>query len=78
MNTIVDTNNSGLKVGDRIADYRIEQIEFLKEISSIFYALKHLSTGARHVHISNDDKENTFSVAFKTVPRNSTGVAHIL
>ena len=78
MNTIVDTNNSGLRVGDRIAEYRIERIELLKEISSIFYALKHLSTGARHVHISNDDNENTFSVAFKTVPRDSTGVAHIL
>jgi Zn-dependent M16 (insulinase) family peptidase len=78
MNAIVDANNSGLKVGDLIDDYRIERIESLKEISSIFYALKHLSTGARHVHISNDDAENTFSVSFKTVPRNSTGVAHIL
>jgi Zn-dependent M16 (insulinase) family peptidase len=78
MDTIVDTNNSGLKVGDHIADYRIERIELLKEISSIFYALTHISTGARHVHISNEDNENTFSVAFKTVPRNSTGVAHIL
>ena len=78
MDTIVDTNNSGLKVGDRINNYCIERIELLKEISSIFYALKHLSTGARHVHISNDDSENTFSVAFKTVPRDSTGVAHIL
>src|SRR5210317_165782 len=78
MNIIVDSNNSGLKVGDRIDDYRIERIELLKEISSIFYALKHLSTGVRHVHISNDDAENTFSVAFKTVPRDSTGVAHIL
>jgi len=78
MNTIVDANNSGLKVGDRIDDYRIERIESLKEISSIFYALKHRSTGVRHIHISNDDAENTFSVALKTVPRDSTGVAHIL
>ena len=78
MNSIVDANNSGLKVGDRIDGYRIERIEWLKEISSVFYALTHLSTGARHVHISNDDAENTFSVAFKTVPQDSTGVAHIL
>ena len=78
MNAIVDANNSGLKVGDRIDDYRIERIETLKEISSVFYALEHLSTGARHVHISNSDAENTFSVAFKTVPQDSTGVAHIL
>ena len=78
MNTIVDANNSGLKVGDRIDAYRIERVELLKEISSIFYSLEHLSTGARHVHISNSDAENTFGVAFKTVPQDSTGVAHIL
>ena len=75
---IMDINNAGLKTGDRIDDYRIERIELLKEISSVFYELEHLSTGARHVHISNDDAENTFSVAFKTVPRDSSGVAHIL
>ena len=38
MNIIVDSDNSGLKVGDRIDGYRIERIELLKEISSIFYA----------------------------------------
>jgi len=78
MNAMMDTNNPGLNIGDRIDDYRIERIEMLEEISSIFYELEHLPTGARHVHISNDDAENTFSVAFKTVPRDSTGVAHIL
>ncbi|MFZ5563607.1 MAG: insulinase family protein, partial [Thermodesulfobacteriota bacterium] len=29
-------------------------------------------------HVANRDRENAFSVAFKTVPRDSTGVAHIL
>jgi Zn-dependent M16 (insulinase) family peptidase len=78
MNTIMDTNNPGLKPGARIDQYCINRIESLKEISSVFYELEHLVTGARHVHISNADAENTFSVAFKTVPRDSTGVAHIL
>ena len=78
METIVDSINPGLKAGDRICDYRIEHVETLKEISAFFYALKHLSTGAKHIHISNGDAENTFSVAFKTIPQNSTGVAHIL
>ena len=78
MENIVDSSNPELKAGDRICDYRIEQVEPLKEISAVFYALKHLSTGARHIHISNGDAENTFSVAFKTVPKNSSGVAHIL
>ena len=78
MNAIEDTANPGLKAGDRIYDYRIERIEALTEIEAIFYALEHLKTKAKHIHISKGDTENTFSVAFKTVPNDSTGVAHIL
>ena len=78
MATITDQSNPGLKAGDQVYDYRIEKVEPLKEISAIFYALKHRITGAQHIHISNGDAENTFSVAFKTVPKDSTGVAHIL
>ncbi|MEE4264180.1 MAG: insulinase family protein [Desulfobacteraceae bacterium] len=78
MKAITDPNNPDLKAGQHINGYRIERVESLKEISSIFYELKHPGTGARHIHISNSDAENTFGVAFKTVPKDSTGVAHIL
>jgi Zn-dependent M16 (insulinase) family peptidase len=78
METKMDAFNPDLKQGDRICGYRIERIEPLKEITSTFYELEHSGTGAKHVHISNSDVENTFSVAFKTVPQDSTGVAHIL
>ena len=57
--------------------YEAQRIVELEEISSTLYELSH-STGARHIHIGNEDTENTFSVAFKTVPSDSTGVAHIL
>ncbi len=40
--------------------------------------LRHLATGARHLHVACDDSNNTFAVAFLTVPSDSTGVAHIL
>ncbi|NGZ05148.1 MAG: peptidase M16 [Magnetococcales bacterium] len=39
---------------------------------------RHQTTGARHVHLVADDPHNAFLVAFLTVPRDSTGVAHIL
>ena len=74
----MDTVNPGLKPGDHISGYEIKNIVELPEIKSFFYELAHLSTGTRHIHISNEDSENTFSVAFKTVPTDSTGVAHIL
>ena len=39
---------------------------------------EHNGTGARHIHLAADDDQNTFLVGFKTVPHDSTGVAHIL
>ena len=78
MTSIEDSNNPGLKSGDHICGYQIKRITGLPEIHSVFYELEHLATGARHIHISSKDRENTFGVAFKTVPVDSTGVAHIL
>lgn len=39
---------------------------------------QHKTTGAQHIHISADNSENIFLVALRTVPEDSTGVAHIL
>lgn len=39
---------------------------------------RHRKTGAQHVHINADNPENVFLVALRTVPTDSTGVAHIL
>lgn len=38
----------------------------------------HRGTGARHYHLRADDSNNAFLVALRTVPHDSTGVAHIL
>ena len=39
---------------------------------------RHKVTGAQHVHLAADNNENVFLVALRTVPQDSTGVAHIL
>ncbi len=39
---------------------------------------RHRKTGALHIHLAADDDQNAFMVAFRTVPQDSTGVAHIL
>lgn len=39
---------------------------------------RHKVTGARHYHLASDSNENVFSVALKTIPTDSSGVAHIL
>jgi len=78
MGKAIDPKNKGLGTGASISGYVVRRIVELEETQSFFYELEHIATGARHIHISNDDRENTFSVAFRTVPRDSTGVAHIL
>ena len=39
---------------------------------------EHKQTGAVHYHLAADNPENVFMVALRTVPEDSTGVAHIL
>lgn len=39
---------------------------------------EHRDTGAIHYHLATDNTENVFLVALRTVPQDSSGVAHIL
>lgn len=39
---------------------------------------RHKATGALHYHLGSEQKENVFMVALRTVPEDSSGVAHIL
>ncbi|MFO7751868.1 MAG: insulinase family protein [Desulfobacteraceae bacterium] len=67
-----------MKTGDRLHGYIVKSIEPIEQIDSVIYKLEHEPTGAVHIHIKNNDRENTFGVMFRTVPEDSTGVAHIL
>ena len=78
MSKTQDDNNPDLQVGSRHGGFTVERVLPVEPIQAFFYELVHEGTGARHVHVSRPDHENTFSVAFKTVPQDSTGVAHIL
>ncbi len=66
------------KAGSQVGGYTVRAVSYLPDIRAWFTQLTHDRTGARHIHIARDDHENTFGVAFKTVPSDSTGVAHIL
>jgi len=64
--------------GQQLQGYLIKEVTRLETIDSVMIQLEHMKTKARHIHIDNQDKENTFGVFFRTVPQDSTGVAHIL
>lgn len=54
---------------------RTEPIDSLHVLVSEY---RHRKTGAMHYHIASENDENVFLVALRTVPTDSTGVAHIL
>ena len=63
---------------EKITAYELLKEEELKDIHSTGYLLRHRKTGARVMAIENEDENKVFNIAFRTPPKNSTGVAHIL
>ena len=60
------------------SSYELIKEEQLKDLNGRGILLRHKKTGARLALIANEDTNKVFSISFKTPPRNSTGVAHII
>lgn len=52
--------------------------ETIKSLDIEIQEYEHIETGAMHYHLACDNSENVFIVALRTIPTDSTGVAHIL
>ena len=63
---------------EKLKSYEILEKYELSDIASVGYRMVHKKTGARVCLIENDDNNKVFSIAFRTPPTDSTGVAHIL
>ena len=63
---------------EKLTAYKLIREEDLTDIHSKGYILSHRKTGARVMLIENDDENKVFSIAFRTTPKDSTGVPHIL
>ena len=50
----------------------------IADLNSEGYILKHKKTGANITLLLNDDENKVFYIGFRTPPKDSTGVAHIL
>ncbi|KAH3747802.1 hypothetical protein DPMN_182234 [Dreissena polymorpha] len=77
-NSAVQDTVRVLQPGTTLHGYTVEKIEEVPELFLTAVCLQHNKTGAQHLHVARDDTNNTFSVAFKTTPLDSTGVPHIL
>ncbi|KAK3024519.1 hypothetical protein RJ639_043711 [Escallonia herrerae] len=52
--------------------------QFIEECKSKAVLYKHKKTGAEIMSVANDDENKVFGVVFRTPPKDSTGIPHIL
>lgn len=63
---------------EQLKAYTVIEKREIKDLNSVSYLLKHNKTGARVALLSNDDDNKVFYIGFRTPPKDSTGVAHII
>lgn len=69
---------TSLAPDDKLHGFTITAVTELPQIRSTAVQCRHDKSGAQLIHLLADDKENLFSIAFRTPPPDSTGLPHIL
>jgi Zn-dependent M16 (insulinase) family peptidase len=60
------------------ASFEHKRSRHIETLNTTVHEFEHRRTGAMHLHLATNYAENVFMVALRTVPTDSTGVAHIL
>ena len=63
---------------EELKEYEVIKHEQLPDIHADGWLLRHKKSGARVVLIPCEDTNNVFNIAFRTTPKDSTGVPHII
>lgn len=66
------------EVGECVQGFTLKEERELRNPSALLRIWEHDKTGALAYFIHNDDKDRTFSIAFRTEPSDDTGKLHIL
>ncbi len=66
------------KIGEVIRGFRVERTNEVPMLGANYWKLTHEKTGATLYYSDRDDSQMIFSVGFRTLPEDDTGVFHIL
>ncbi len=67
-----------LTTGQKLQGFTVVRVRECARVGGTFYEMIHDRTGAELCYAANAEENKLFSVAFKTLPEDSTGVFHIL
>lgn len=58
--------------------FNIKNVEEVKDAKGTLYSAEHKKSGAKLYFLDREDRNMTFSIAFRTPPKDDTGVFHII
>lgn len=67
-----------LSIGEKYEGFTLNSIQEVPDLGLTAVRLQHDKTGADYLHLSREDSNNVFCIGFRTTPKDSTGVSHIL
>ena len=67
-----------LNANQTVHGFNVNKITEIHEIKARLIEMKHEKSGASLLFLDREDDNKTFSIAFKTIPEDSTGVFHII
>ena len=67
-----------MQINDLIHGFRVLERRTLGELNAVMWRMEYEKNGARLIWLDRPDNNKTFSIAFKTIPQDDTGVFHIL
>ncbi len=74
----MNNTDINIKVNDKIHGFCVKYIRNIDEIGAVLYEMEYEKNDAELIWLSRPDSNKTFSVTFKTIPEDDTGVFHIL
>lgn len=66
------------KIAGELHGFRLDESKYIEEINGTYYRFTYLKTDTPLVYLDRPDKNKTFAIAFRTPPKDDTGVFHIL
>ena len=67
-----------MKLNEKKYGFKLVKIDEAKDIGARVYQFVHEYSQANVVYVENDDTNCVFAIGFRTKPKDSTGVCHII
>lgn len=66
------------KINEIYHGFKLLTEEEINEVQSMARVFEHIKSGAKLLHLENEDDNKLFSIGFRTTPTDNTGLPHIL